>query len=72
LKTWKLEPAEDIGVTITADVIGFGRQEDGYEVRCAHCDKVMLEGYKPSSFMTIQVLTCQHCGGLNRFDASPP
>lgn len=72
MKTWKLEPAEDVGITLTADAYGFERHEDGYQVICAHCERVMLEGYVPSPNLIIQVLTCQHCDGLNRFDTSLP
>lgn len=72
MKTWKLEAAEPIGITIMADAMGFEHHDDGYNVRCAHCDEIMIEGYKPSPSIIIEVLTCQHCGGLNRFDTSPP
>lgn len=72
MKTWKLEPADNIGIRIDAGAMGFQKHTDGYRVLCAHCDGIMLEGYKPSPSLAIQVLNCQHCGGLNRFDASPP
>jgi len=72
MKTWKLEPGEDIGIVAVADSLGFAQHDDGYEVLCAHCDQPMLKGYKPSDAFVIEVITCQHCGGLNRFDGRPP